>query len=545
MSRALSGLACGLVLLISSPAQADDDDDGNPVQAQVLFAQARVAVAKGQAQKQQKKAGCRRALKLLDGALKADPSHTGARHLRGVCRYRLGQLKKAERDLMTVSFRRPKDVPLRRLLARVLQDQGKHMWAARQYQHLTRLTPKAGDVWLAYGYCLQKLGEADEAKKALRRAAKLGPRKVKNRARVLLAMALQKKGKLRQARRLLGGVRGPGSRTANKLTALIFAAEGRKGRGLTLNFRLGVGYDSNVSMDPVDSRGSGSGGVLVNLATSVSWVAHSWGAYAIGVSGVLSRSFAINTWEKGSCVGDYSMLMGGISPWWSVRLSSGGYDHKLQLGYQGQVITLDGDCTEDAHIFAFSESHGGYANWVTEWSDSLSTNVLLDLRYSLFNQQVRDNLSAVLEVGQSIFLAKRRVKIYPELHLRYEHARGAWWNHVAVRPTLSLSALIWKIDVIASVGLEYQVYPESDDPDNVSLRTWLLPEGKARSDLIARLRLSAGTAITKWLRVDLAYSYRRNKSNAVPYDYDRHTVLANLTATVELLKGKKKKGGHK
>jgi len=529
-----------LALLTSSPARADDE--GGPVRAQVLFARARLALARSV---KAEAGGCRGAIKLLNQAIEADPSHTGARHLRGVCRYRLGQWKGAERDLMTVSHQRPKDVPLRRLLARVLQEQGKHMWAARQYQQLTRLTPKAGDVWLAYGFCLHKLSETDEAQKALERAAKLGPRGVTNRARVLLAILLQKKGKLRRARRLLGGIHGPAEHPANRLTALIFAAEGRKGRGLTLSLRLGVGFDSNVSMDPVDRRGSGSGGVLTNLAASLSWVAHTWGAYAIGVSGVVSRSFAINTWEEGSCVPDYSLLMGGISPWWSVRLSSGGYDHKLQLGYRGQVITLDGDCTADARIFAFSESHGGHANWTTEWSDTLSTNVLLDLRYSVFNQQVRDNLSAVLEVGQSIFLAKRRVKLYPELHMRYEHARGGWWNHAAVRPTIALSALIWKIDVIAAVSLEYQIYPDSDDPNNVSIRAWLLPEGKARSDLIARLRLSAGTAITKWLRVDLAYAYRRNKSNAAPYDYDRHTVLANLTATVELLRGNKKKGGHK
>jgi len=530
-------LVAGLVLCLgwlASPA-ARADEDGDPVRAQVLLARAKIA----HGAKQHKLV-----VTLLDQALEADPSLVAARHLRGVSLYRLGRIKRAERDLMSVSYRRPKDVALRHLLAKVLLAQGKHMWAARQYRHLTQLTPRAGDVWLSYGYCLYKLGEAEVARKALRRAAKLGPRAVANRARVLLAMLLHKTGKLRQARRLLGGIRGPGHRAADRLTNLIYAAEGRKGRGLTLSFRLGVGYDSNVSMDPVDSRGSGSSGLLVNLAASATWVAHTWGAHALGVSGVMSRSFAINAWEKGTCVGDYSMIIAGISPYWSVRLSTGRYDHRLRLGYRGQVITLDGDCTEDAHIYAFSESHGGTATWVTEWSDATSTHLMLDMGYSLFNQQVRDNLGTVFEVGQSIFMAKRKVKIYPELHLRYEHARGAWWSHVAVRPSLALSALVWKIDVIASVSLEYQVYPGSADPDNISIRPWLLPAGKRRSDLIARLGLSAGTSLTKWLRIDVAYRYRRNKSNAMPYDYDRHTVLANLTATVDLRPGGKKKG-HK
>lgn len=528
-------LALSLGLLVSTSARAQDEDEGDPVRAQVWFAQARLAV---------KTRGCKPALKLLDQALEADPAHTGARHLRGVCHYRLGHYKKAERDLMGLTYRRPKDLALRRLLARALQAQGKHMWAARQYQQLTRLTPRSGDAWLGYGYCLYKLGEADEAQKALTKAAKLGPKSVANRARVLLAMLLQKTGKLRRARRLLDGVRGPERRAAQQLTSLIFAAEGRKGRGLTLSFRLGVGYDSNVSMDPVNSRGSGSAGLLVNLAASATWVAHTWGAHAIGVSGVASRSFAINTWEDGTCVPDYSMIMAGISPYWSLRLSSGGYDHKLRLGYRGQVITLDGDCTDEGRIYAFNESHGGTLSWVTEWSDRTSTHLLLDMGYALFHQQVRDNLGTLFEVGQSIFLAKRKVKLYPELHLRYEHARGGWWSHVAVRPSLSLSALIWKIDLIASVSLEYQLYPDSEDPDNISIRPWLLPEGTKRSDLITRLGVSAGGALTKWLRLDVAYSYRRNGSVAVPYNYSRHTVLANLTATVELLR-KKKKRGHK
>lgn len=533
MRALITGIVLCLGLLASPAARADDE--GDPVRAQVLLAQAQIAYKA----KQHK-----RAVTLLDQALAADPSLTVARHLRGVSLYRLGLHKRAERDLMSVSYRRPKDVALRRLLARVLVAQGKHMWAARQYQHLTLLTPRAGDVWLGYGYCLYKLGEAEVARKALRRAVKLGPRGVTNRARVLLALLLHKTGKLRQARRLLGGIRGPGQRAADRLTTLIFATEGRKGRGLALSFRLGVGFDSNVSMDPMDSRGSGSSGLLVNLTASATWVAHTWGAHAVGVAGVMSRSFAINTWEDGSCVKDYSMLIAGISPYWSVRLSTGRYDHRLRLGYRGQVITLDGDCTEDAHIYAFSESHGGTATWVTEWSNDTSTHLLLDMGYALFNQQVRDNLGTVFEVGQSIFWAKRKVKLYPELQLRYEHARGAWWSHVAVRPSLALSALVWKIDVIASASLEYQVYPSSADPDNISIRPWLLPAGKQRSDLIARLGISVGAALTKWLRIDVAYSYRRNKSNAVPYDYDRHTVLTNLTATVELRPGGKKKG-HK
>ncbi len=529
-------LVLSLGLAISSPAHADEaDEEGDPVRAQVDFARARLA----HGAKQYKKA-----VTLLDRALTADPSHTAARHLRGVCLYRLGLHKRAERDLMSVSYRRPKDVALRRLLARVLLAQGKHMWAARQYQHLTRLSPRAGDVWLGYGYCLYKLGEASEARKAFTRAAKLGPRSVANRARVLLAMALQKTGKLRQARRLLGGIRGSGERAADRLTTMIFAAEGRKGRGLTLSFRLGVGGDSNISMDPVDSRGSGSAGLAVNLAASATWQAYTWGAHAVGVAGVVSRSFAINTWEDGTCVPDYSMLMAGVSPYWSVRLSTGRHDHRFRLGYRGQVITLDGDCSEDARIYAFSESHGGTATWVTEWSDASSTHLMLDVGYSVFNQQVRDSLGTVFEVGQSIFLAGRKVKLYPELHLRYEHARGDWWSHVALRPSLALSALVWKIDVIASIGLEVQVYPDSADPDNISIKPWLLPAGKRRSDLIVRVGISAGTALTKWLRFDLAYRYRRNKSNAAPYDYDRHTALASLTATVELL-GEGKKGGHK
>jgi Flp pilus assembly protein TadD len=526
-------LVISLGLLIPSAARADEA--GDRVRAQVDFARARIASASKK---------WKRAVTLLDRALTADPSHTAARHLRGVCLYRLGLHKRAERDLMSISYRRPKDVALRRLLARVLQAQGKHMWAARQYQHLTQLTPRAGDVWLGYGYCLFKLGEATEARKALRRAAKLGPRPIANRARVLLAMLLQKTGKLRDARRLLGGIHGPGQRAANRLTTMIFAAEGRKGRGLTLSFRLGVGGDSNISMDPVDSRASGSAGLVTNLAASATWQAYTWGAHAVGVAGVVSRSFAINTWEDGTCVPDYSMIMAGISPYWSMRLSTGRYDHKLRLGYRGQVITLDGDCTEDARIYAFSESHGGTATWVTEWSDATSTHLMLDVGYTLFNQQVRDSLGTVFEVGQSIFLAKRRVKLYPELHLRYEHARGAWWSHVAVRPSLALSALVWKIDLIASVGLEYQVYPGSADPDNISIRPWLLPADKRRSDLIARLGISAGAALTKWLRFDVAYRYRRNKSNAAPYDYDRHTALLSFTASVELLRGEKK-GGHK
>ena len=42
----------------------------------------------------------------------------------------------------------------------------------------------------------------------------------------------------------------------------------------------------------------------------------------------------------------------------------------------GGVITLDGDCTDDSRLFAFSESHGGHASWLTEWSDTLSTHAI-------------------------------------------------------------------------------------------------------------------------------------------------------------------------
>ena len=62
-----------------------------------------------------------------------------------------------------------------------------------------------------------------------------------------------------------------------------------------------------------------------DLAGSLQAVVYTWGAHSLGVSGVLSRSFAINTWEEGTCVPDYSMLMAALSPYWSMRLMAGGY----------------------------------------------------------------------------------------------------------------------------------------------------------------------------------------------------------------------------
>lgn len=531
-ATAAATAAALLLLLVGPAARADEADDA--ARARVRFAEARLAHAlKKHAE----------AVRLLDDALKLDPAHLGARHLRGVTLATLGRHRAAERDLMTVSYRRPTDVPLRRLLAQVLLAQSKHMWAARQYQRLTQLTPHTGDVWLGYGYCLYKLGETDEARKALTKARALGPRGVANRARVLLGLLLQQAGKLRKARHLLAGIKGPAADAADQLINVIHGAEGRRGRGLTLTFTAGAGYDSNVSTNPLDSQGSGSNGAVIQLSGSLSWLAFTWGRYGIGVNGALSRTFAVNTWDDSSCVSDYSMLIGTIAPYWNMRLSTGAYDHKLGVGYRGQLITMDGDCSPEAKPYVFSESHGGSLGWSTSWSDRTSTNLSFELGYAMFHRQVRDNLGAGLDLTQPIFLAKRRVTLYPGLAVRYEHARGAEWTYASFKPSLAVSALLpAKIDLIAWASFELQRYPTSD-----GYNPYQTPSGAARADYIGRVGIRVGRSITRWLRADLVYRYRRNKSNARPYDYDRHAVTLSLTAQVDLLHldRKKKKGGHK
>jgi hypothetical protein len=131
------------------------------------------------------------------------------------------------------------------------------------------------------------------------------------------------------------------------------------------------------------------------------------------------------------------------------------------------------------------------------------------------------------------------VKLYPELHLRYEGARGDHWSLVAFRPSLALSALLpGKLDLLAWADLEFQRYPESQGHI-----PWLLGYDEDRSDLIFRAGLSLGRSLTSWLRADLAYRYRWNRSNVESYDYQRHVVGLTFTAQVDLYKpGGRKKG---
>ncbi len=527
MSRRIAALILVLSLLgIPREAPVAAAPAPDPAVAELRFAEARIAADKGRQAD---------VVRLCTAALKANRRHLGARHLRGVTYAAMGRWHDAERDLMRLSYRRPRDLALLRLLARSLVEQKKWMWAARMYRRTLQLAPNAGDLWLGFGYSLYRLGEKEEARDALRKARKLGPRGVRNTAQVLLAIQLQQAGKLKEARRLAGAVRGPGHSEAEQLTALIYASQGRSERGLHLSFRLGTGYDSNVSMDPADSRGSGSMGWMQRLGASLKWQAFAWGRYRVGVNAALSRTFALNWWDEGSCVPDYSTLAGAISPWWAVRFATGRVDHELRLAYRGQLITLDGDCTEDGSFYVFSESHGGSALWEIQWTDRTSTHVLVDLGYAMFHQQVRDQLQLTFEVGQSVFLLSRRLKLYPELHVRYEHARGTWWTAAAVRPSLSLSSLLpGKVDLVGSVGLEVLHFP-----DSASYRPW--QTGGNRTDVILRAEVQVGRTLTSWLRADLAYRYRLNHSNSRVWDYQRHEVGITFTAQVDLFGPKKPK----
>lgn len=498
---------------------------------ELCFSRARLALAAGRREE---------ALAHVSEALKDNPRHGPSLHLRGLLFVELGRLAEAERDLQALASQRPKDVDLLRLLGRVFADQGKWMWAARQLNAVVELRPKDGPAWLAFGYALYRLDERDAAEKVLQRAAELGPRAVMNQARVLLAILRHGEGRLREARHLSAGIRGPAEREAQELTRIIYAEEGRSGRGLNLSFRLGTSFDSNVSMDPVDLRGSGSRGWLVDMGAHLAWNAATWGRHSVGLGASLFRSFAMNWWEPGSCVSDYSLLSGSLSPWWAMRFTSGSIDHELRVGYRGQVITLDGSCQEDDSLYVFSERHAGTLGWTVTWTDRTSTHVSVETGASLFHHQVRDQAGAILEVGQSIFLLGRHMKLYPELHIRYEGARGDHWTLVAFRPSLALSTLLpGKLDLLSWVDLEVQRYPHSQ-----GYIPWLLGPAEDRGDVILRFGVSLGRALTSWLRADLAYRYRWNRSNVETYDYQRHVVGVNLTAKVDLWKPGGQKDPH-
>ena len=248
-----------------------------------------------------------------------------------------------------------------------------------------------------------------------------------------------------------------------------------------------------------------------------------------------------NWWDPATCAPDYSLLAASLAPWYAFRFATGAVDHELRLGYRGQVITLDGSCQPGDRIYVFSESHGGALGWELRWNDRTATQLHLDVGTTLFHQQVRDQTGAALEVGQSIFLLGRRMKLYPELHLRYEGARGEQWTLWAFRPSLALSALLpGKLDLLAWANLELQRYPGSQGHI-----PWLLGSGEDRGDLILRAGVSLGRVLTSWLRADLAYRYRWNRSNVEAYDYQRHVVGLTFTAQVDLWKpgaSKKKKG---
>ncbi len=494
----------------------------DPAQVPLRFAEARLAAD----------AGDRKAvIRLCTAVLKADPGHLGARHLRGVTYVAEGRWAEAERDLMRVASRRPRDAALQHLLARALLAQKKWMWAARRYRRVLQLQPKNGELWLAYGYALYKLGEKELAREALAKTRKHGDAAAANAARVLEAILLQQQGKLRSARRLAGEVRGPARGAAERLTRLIYGAEGRAARGLDLSFTVGSGYDSNVSMDPADARGSGSMGWMFQLGGGLRWRAFTWGRHRVGVDAALHRTFAVNFWDEGGCVPDYSTLVGAVTPYYAVRFATGRVDHELRLAYRGQVITLDGDCTDEGSLYVFSESHQGALDWELRWTDRWATHLSLDLGYDLYHQQVRDQLAMAFQMGQELYFFGRRMKLYPLLRVSYGHARGDWWTAVSVRPGIAVSALLpGKVDLVGVVSGEVSHHPDSAD-------YYLWQADDHRTDWILRLRLSVGRAFTSWLRGDLSYRYRLNHSNARVWDYQRHELGFTLTATVGLLGG--------
>jgi Tfp pilus assembly protein PilF len=244
-----------VVTVVSATAQGAPTAD--PVLAEVRVAEARLALARGDR-------GA--ALARLNEALAADPDHRVARRLRGTLRVEAHQFLQAEEDLAAVVEADPGDLQARRLLAAVYLAQKKHVWAARQYQALLEQTPGDGDAQLHYGYCLWHAGEQDEAAAALRRAERLGPAGVRQRAKVLLAVIHRAGGRSKEARRVLAEVRGEESALADLLRRDLWTAEGRAGRGLTLGFQLGIGYDSNFPMDTLLDHGAASEGLLVRLA---------------------------------------------------------------------------------------------------------------------------------------------------------------------------------------------------------------------------------------------------------------------------------------
>jgi hypothetical protein len=269
---------------------------------------------------------------------------------------------------------------------------------------------------------------------------------------------------------------------------------------------------------------------MFQLGAGLQWRAFTWGRHRVGVSAALHRTFAVNFWDEGSCVPDYSTLVGALSPWWAVRFATGRVDHEIRLAYRGQVITLDGDCSEDASLYVFSESHGGALDWELRWTDRWATRLGVEVGYALYHQQVRDQLGVAFHMGQELFFAGRRVKLYPSLGVRYGHARGDWWTAVSVRPGVALSALLpGKVDLVGAVSGEVSHHPDSAD-------YFLWQADDHRTDWILRLRLAVGRAFTDWLRGDLYYRYRLNHSNARVWDYQRHEVGFNLTATLELLR---------
>lgn len=514
MIRLLPALA---VLALAAPAAAAAPD---PITAEVREAEARLALARGDRAM---------ALARLNEALAADPDRLEARRLRGGLRAQAGRLTEAEEDLGRVVEAAPQDLPARRLLASVFVGQRKYLWAARHYQAIVEAAPDDSGAALAYGYCLIHAGETEEAASVLRRVAGRGSPAERSQARLLLATLARAAGQPKEARKLLGGVRGDEATLADALRRDLFASEGRAKRGLNLAFTLGVGYDSNAVMDTLDLRSSGSEALLLRLAARARWHAFNWGRVGVGVAGSLSRTFAVNAWTEGSCASDFSLLVGQVAPYLSVRFATGKVDHEVEVAYRGRLITLDGDCQAGSSLFAFAESHGATASWVIRPSERTSTHVVLDAGYTAFHQAVRDQAATALEVGQSIFLMGKRLKLYPELHLRYEHARGPVWTQVAVRPGIALSALLpASVDLIGFLEVEVGHFPHS-----AGHRPWRLGDQTNRRDVAARLGIVLGRAFTRWLRADLAYRYRRNLSNALPYDYDRHTLEASLTAQLD------------
>ena len=240
------------VVLIASLCVFGQGPEVRPASADMVRAEQELAL--GQIAFQIK--AYKKALLHFNTALRLRKDWVRARQWRGLAYSLTGQNRRAEEDLTAAVGENPRNVTLRKALARVQMAQSKFMWALRQLQAVAEMKPRDMKVRLKMAYCLMRLEEYSDARDVLKKVLKAArTAEVKRRARFLLGLCQFRKDRFEKARVLLGGVgSGPGGpdpwrKGAREVLELLLTRQYGITRGFGWTLSVGGGLDTNPAMN--------------------------------------------------------------------------------------------------------------------------------------------------------------------------------------------------------------------------------------------------------------------------------------------------------